>query len=164
MILHPFTIRNECASSPSAFFTFQHNIDFPTRHHSWEGDFPSCFCAVMMIGSSVCCSEQSVGQSLVSAWTLLTVWLLFTNYSQIKLNELAVMHFDLQFNNYIWVWDSKPMSLWCDNAIHFFGYKSWTIFWLDMISDTSMENRLNVIPENTSYSIPIFMCPIIEKH
>lgn len=33
-----------------------------------------------------------------------------------------------------------------------------------MIHVTGMENQLNVIPENTSYSIPIFMCPVIEKH
>lgn len=55
------------------------------------------FCAVIMIGSSVCCSEQCPS---VSGQLLNTAAIVCELFS-VKLNELAVMHFDLQFNNLI---------------------------------------------------------------
>ncbi len=47
------------------------------------------------------------------------------------------MHFDLQFNNLIWDWDSKRMRLWHDDTIHFFDKKIKGDIWHDI----GLENR-----------------------
>lgn len=152
-------------AATTTFFTFQHNLDFPTgtdSYHPREGDFPSCFfffvvqchdedddCPFSLL---LITDLRSVffGRLLNAALCVVIVRKLFS----LKLNEPAVMHFDLQFNNLIW--DSKLMSFCKDYSF----WIHWAIFQIG-------HHLLILVWEAvkmSSYNIPILMSPIIEKH